>query len=272
MLTDVETQATTWRMYRFAGMRLHPERFSHMALAAYYDSSADEKRIQSVTLSGVCATEMVWTTFEDRWALALGSVDRLHMAPLMSSKKEFLGWDDNRKQNLLQRLWNAVGELRGQHLLAYTCTVLIPDWSLAKKQIPDLCSPESICVNFCVGNLHFDIESASEPSPLILYFDRTEPFMKKINRVWLRARKNNGTFFSYVRNIIPVDDSERPIQLADMLAWTANKNACGSQYPHQWLLESASTLMIEHYKRVYDFDTILEKYPTGKLRTIEERA
>ena len=236
-----------------------------MRLAAYYDSSSDETQSIAVTLTGVAAAESVWQEFDDRWTAALDCVGALHMAPLMSSCGRFSGWTEDQKLSLLCRLWNVVGGFRN-HLTAYTCTVLLRDWKQAKAENQSLRSPHSICVNFCVGGLALPEGCTGEPKPIILYFDQNENFMHKVNRVWQRWKKQNGTFFSYIDDIKKADNSAPPVQLADMLAWISNNRALGRSYSLKEFLELPSVLMIEHVRRTYHYETIQEIYPNGALR------
>ncbi len=89
--------------------------------------------------------------------------------------------------------------------------------------------------------------------------------MHKVNRVWLRRRKERGTLFRQIRNIIPVDDTYRPIQLADMLAWIVNNETYGRNYPERASFGVGSVLMIEHFRDVYDYKKIVLCYPNGRL-------
>src|SRR5689334_14940449 len=57
-----------WRMARFAEPNLSRERLVHVALKVYYDGSSDGKKESVVTLTGVAATEPIWSDLEPRWA------------------------------------------------------------------------------------------------------------------------------------------------------------------------------------------------------------
>lgn len=244
-----------------------------MLLCVYYDGSTDSQR-KVITLCGVAATQSIWNEFEMKWkaVLAQHRIRELHMTDLMALRKEFAkdrGWDDNKRIELLVDLWNVFAAFRLRHLLAYSCSVIMEDWNRAKEEISALNSPESISVNYCVGGLHLPEDCAGEARPVVLYFDRNEAFMHKVNRVWLKKRKLQGTLFRQIRDIIPADSEHVPIQAADMLAWIVNHQFNDdlrqlSGVPS--LLKISSVIAIEHFCTTYNYEKILEDYPTGRLR------
>jgi hypothetical protein len=242
-----------------------------MALKVYYDGSSDEQRREAVTLSGVAATESVWAEFEPLWDKVLEKYlvqDRiLHMTDLMSFRGNFSpdkGWDEKQRHALLADLFNVYGHFdRQRDLEARSCTVILRDWARAKREMPKLVEPEAICVNFCVGGLRLPLECANEAKPILLYFDKNEPFMHKINRVWQRRRKIRNTFFRQIRTIKNVDSEYYPIQAADILAWIMNHSHRGI---HDEFFELASVLAIRHFSECYDYDQIIADYPMGWLR------
>jgi len=229
-----------------------------------------------VTLTGIAASDVIWESFERIWGGVLKSysVAALHMSKLMHFRGDFKvenGWNQRRRNQFLGELWNVIGSFRMQHLVAYSCSVVMDDWSRAKRNLPSLTSPESMCANFCVGGLHLPIEYQEESKPVLLYFDRNERFMHKVNRVWVRHKKRRGTLFSQIRNIIAVDSTKYAIQAADLLAWIENKEARGEDYPFKAMLRFSRILMIEHFIRIYDYESILLDYPNGRLKPQESK-
>jgi len=242
-----------------------------VALRAYYDGCSDEQRREAVTLCGVAATETVWTEFEPLWEAVLQKhlvKDRiLHMTDLMSFQKNFSrdnGWDAKQRHALLADLFNVMGHFdEHKHLAAYSCTVLLNDWVRAKRKIPKLQSAESMCVNVCVGGLHLPLECANEIRPILLYFDRGEKFMHKINRVWQRRKRLRGTLFGQIRSIEPANAEYYPIQAADILAWIVNH---ADRQIHNEFLDAASVIAIRRFSECYDYEKIVADYPMGWLR------
>lgn len=182
-----------------------------------------------------------------------------HMADLMASQGVFVGWDEPRKNKLVADLWNVIGSFRGTSLRAYSCTVPTADYERAKSEFPTLRPLPAICANFCVGGLHITPEEQGKDYRcILLYFDRDEPFMHTVNRVWLRRRKQRG-FMRQILNIIPTDREESfPVQAADFLAWGINRHYCEPE-KQAWRL-FAPVIAIEHFTALYDYDRIAKEY------------
>ncbi len=261
-------------MVQLSGFNLPSERRVHLVLKAYYDASRDGKGIEAVTLCGVAATQSVWEHFEPTWEAVLDKhmvPDRiLRMADLMALEGAFSrekGWDERQRWALLGDLWNVLGAHRDTNLRAYSCTVLLRDWARAKAAIiGKLRSPESMCVNFCVGGLRLPPECAGERKPILLYFDNNEPFMHKVNRVWQRYRRRRGTLFRQIGTIENVDSEYYPVQTADMLAWIVNRKHLGRRDALVNACAACAAIAVDGSEKVYTYDTILEDYPDGTLR------
>jgi hypothetical protein len=242
-----------------------------MLLKIYYDGSWDK---DSLTLCGVAATESVWQGFAPKWEGVLRKHlvrdDIFHMRDAMGFYGNFSrghGWNETRRSLLLTDLINVIGSFRGpsHHLVAYSCTVLLDDWRLAKERIPKLPEPHAMCVNFCVGAFHLPMECADEKKPVLLYFDRKERFMHTIRRVWERRRKQPGKF-RQIAAIENVDSRCYPLQVADLLAWIKNRQRPHAQESFVDSLRVAALLMVKHSSLYYDLDKIVEHYPRGILR------
>ena len=258
-------------MVGLCGINLPDERRLHIATAVYYDGTHDSECKEALTLTGIAAPQGTWGDFEADWGAALVKnhvYEPLHMRELMHNKGYFadFGWEE--KIKLIGDLWNVFGKYRPTRMCAYSCTVMLADYQRAKSQIPNLRPPESICVDYSVGGLQLTSEELSISKPLLLYFDRSERFMCKIYRTWNRATKN-GTYFGSrvgwpfrIRNIFPADRSYRPIQAADLLAWSINRAHCtGDDIGNNFAL--SALLMIKHLTRVYEYEDIVREYPNG---------
>ncbi len=274
-------------MLRLSGIHIPNRDRIHMAFQAYYDGSG-KADLPAMTLTGVAAPEELWQRFEPLWVDALDRntvPDRdFHMTDLMAKPRrgKLADWDDRRVEALLTDLWNVFGRFRTEDLAAYSCTVFFDAHKQAKQLIPALRSPEAICVDYCVGSLQLTKQQlASEPKPILLYFDRKEKFMHTVNRVWLQGKKHPTGRPSQVRNIIVADRSYYyPIQAADMLGWIINRNRLnaarrGKAQPYQRLVFDEQLdkyeamfvqtwFMIWHFMQWYDEpQKIVKRYPNG---------
>jgi hypothetical protein len=254
-------------MFRLCGLNIRDGRRIHMALKAYYDGSTDGQAIVAVTLSGVAATEKVWEKFEPAWLEVLRKYlvkdNIMHMAALMGFHNDFSpenGWDETQRNKLLGDLFNVWGSFdETVDLEARSCTVILKDWERANKQVRHLPEPEAICVNFCVGGLRLPLVCANEPKPIMLYFDQSEPFMHKINRVWQPRNKSVHSLFNQIRTIENATREYFPIQAADINAWIVNHSDMGM---HDAFLETSMEIAVRyHHRKRYDYDAIMEDYP-----------
>jgi hypothetical protein len=238
----------------------------------YYDGTIDGKHKKAMTLTGLAAPERLWVTFEAEWDKCLTGnhvYEDFHMTDFMSGQGYWATLGKHEKEKLIKDLWNVFGRNRDSRLRAYSCTVLLEEYKKAQLKVPNLREPEAMCVDFCVGGLQLTKEELSIPKPILLYFDRNEKFMHKINRVWQKIPgKNNyaGTRRGWpyqIRNIIPVDMSYIPIQAADMIAWSINHQYCKPDDPMTVFFKTAPILAVQHFTRVYDFAEIIRYYPNG---------
>ncbi len=255
-----------------------------MAFQAYYDGSG-KSDLPATTLTGVAAPEALWQEFEPLWVKALDRnlvPDRdFHMSDLMGRHGKFKDWTDCQCEALLTDVFNVFGHFRCADLTAYSCTVFLDAHAQAMKLIPRLRSPARICVDYCIGSLQLSKEElASEPRPILLYFDRNEEFRRTINNVWLKYKKRKNGWPSQVRDICTADRSDYPIQAADMLGWIINKVRTQTArtkkpQPYQRLVFAGNLnkyecmfvqtwFMIQHYMKCYgDPQQIITRYPNG---------
>jgi hypothetical protein len=239
-----------------------------MVLRVYYDGSWDK---DSLTLCGVAGTESVWQEFAPKWEGVLRKhlvKDNIfHMHDLMCFSGNFSrehGWDGVRRKSLITVLINVIGSFRdpSHPLVAYSCTVLLNDWRLAKEKLSKLPPPEAMCVNFCVMGLHLPMVCANERKPILLCFDRKEKFMHTVRRVWERRRKQPGKF-RQIRTIDKIDSRSYPLQVADLLAWIKNRSRPHAQEAFVDSLRVAALLMIKHSSVYYDLERVFEHYPNS---------
>jgi len=142
-----------------------------MGLKAYYDGSGKNDNVTKVlTLAGFAAPERTWTKFEAEWkdVLERNVVQSFHMSYAMTFNGQFerlKRWDEARRKALLKDFFNVLGKFRTDHFEAYSCSVILDDYRRANCTIPELRSPEALCVNFCVGGLQLAPEDFDTPKP-----------------------------------------------------------------------------------------------------------
>jgi hypothetical protein len=153
-------------------------------------------------------------------------------------------------------------------IVGYSVTVLLEDYRRAKAVIPDLRSPEALCVLGCVGNL---VIPNLADLPVLLYFDRGEKFMKEIEPVWIARKKRFAQActrdWSGQIKSIQIDDFEasRPLQAADLLAWGVRRHQQIRRQPNAPISERQlavsmalrGALNVPHLSAVFDYDRIM---------------
>jgi len=180
------------------------------------------------------------------------------MSDAMSLKGHFSrarGWNEEKVNRLVVDLLKVMSDHNNHGFQFRSCTALRDDYERAKREYPTLRPIEAICVNYCVGGL-----AVPKDHEVMLYFDRGEPFMKQINRVWLRQRRlRKPGWAQQTRNIIPVDSGTYAIQAADFIAWSVNREQTHGDYPQR----AFSAKMISDWK-LYDYAAIVERYANDK--------
>lgn len=240
---------------------------SEKDIEATSESKGDKKYQKVLTLSGFAATETVWCRFEPDWKRVLDkyNISSFHMTDAMRSKGIFKGWDKAKVNSLVKDLFNIIGKYRSEELMARSCSVLLEEYDEAKRDIPNLRPAEAICVDFCIGGLWIPSADINSPEPCIsLYFDKNEPFLHQINRVWVNARSRSKTkgWPKQVKRIESAGSKTTvALQAADMYALIVNRFHRGYSQPEFHYV--ISHLMASHYTEIYDYQRIKAKYATG---------
>lgn len=238
-------------------------------LTGYYDGSGQSHDSKFVTLAGVIASASVWHSFNRQWRAVLQryQLSEFHMTDAISLKKAFsptFGWSHEKVQELIWELWAVFGRFRatdqfrlGTNLVGSSCTISMEDYRKAKAELRHLRSPEAICTQFCVGVTPRDIDSDIEHPEISLIFDQNENFRHPIYRNWQQCRSKRWAGWPrQIKMIEKASSSDTPpLQAADLLAWTMNTNR-----PEYAYGKVAAVLMIEHYNKKYDYETIKAQF------------
>ncbi len=197
----------------------------------------------------------------------------LHMREAMWLKGEFAGWTDDRVYRLLADLFNECLSPIGREnfknqFYGASCTVNLADYREVHNEIPELKEPEAICVDSVVKialralpenrNLPFGKEGTVE-----LFFDKNEPFMHKVNRVWTRRPRNKlGHLLRLVSHIESADSHDVPgLQAADFLAWSTNRyHTHGLSDRFGAFAGVSRVLATPTYERYYDYKRFRKEF------------
>lgn len=205
-----------------------------LALQAFYDGSgkAHDPNIRFVSLGSIVGTEASWTECKTQWMSALEKHDApksprgnryFHSKEAMHSWGGYDGWPTPKVRSLTIDLLNALGRQERSDPIAMTCSVKLADYRQAKIRIPLLRSPEAICLDSCFG---LAIRHPFRDSGIELYFDRKEKFYPILKKLWKMKDRGRGIWWAdYVSSITEINEmrDEPGIQVADLLAWLANR-------------------------------------------------
>ncbi len=211
-----------------------------VAIKAYCDGSgkSDDRNSRYLSLAGFIAGPEAWDAFERRWGevLARHGCEYLHMKDANALRGNFSTWTHERVNRLLSNLKDSCLSAKavndyGTFVCAH-CTVKLADYYSVAATYPQLLGikPEQFCgtlvVNVAASMLP---DNASRPfgkdGTVELFFDKTESFMKHVDRDWRLNRKSRHASWNMVSSVRPSDSKTvYGIQAADFLAWNVNRH------------------------------------------------
>jgi hypothetical protein len=192
--------------------------------------------------------------------------DYLHMAeawPLVRHFSSRNGWTEQRRNDLLVRLLRYMAEFRrfdeSTDLLGLSCSIDLCAYREVSS-LRRLKEPESICVDYCFGHQFHRLPKPA-PKYLSLYFDRSEGFRHKLNRIW--KRKVNGQrvwWGEYVTEVSDVNMRAMPaIQAADLIGWTTNRERTSRHQNDAQFLHIGLNLCAAIFHKTYDREALLSE-------------
>jgi hypothetical protein len=212
-------------------------------LKAYYDcgNKLDSREYKTVTLAGVYGSADEMDEFEKIWTsvLAKHEAGHLHTTDALALRGVHgrdKGWTPEKVTALIVECVGVIGKSVERGLGLVSCTLNLNAYKSAKRQMPDLASPEHICVTYCLGvSLVRHQAKFPEDTTTALFFDRGEPFYGHIRNLWNRkALRSNSTWASIVQ-IGEVDTRRSPaLQAADLIAWSLNRAAADNTFAQEW--------------------------------------
>lgn len=226
-----------------------------ITLKVYCDGSGKSKEVKCrfLTLAGIMASDDYWREFESKWETVLEkySVPYSHMRKLLRGEEPFHGWRDRTKQLFVGDLLNVLGTLDHRDLVASTLTINLDDYRQLAIGGNRIRPAEAVCGDYVMTHA-FRHPRFSEGRAEIL-FDRGESFIKYVERIWSRNKDNASSWASYVVTVAPADMKKvLPIQAADLLAWSANRENTSKEEDF-WnvVCPISSILMLPNIKTLY---------------------
>jgi len=211
-----------------------------------------------VSLACAAALEPLWPEFDEDWKALLEAHDLkcFHMTDAMTLNGIFSrekGWDEQKVSHLITEIITVLNKHQNRGMQFRCSTVVRADYGRAKKEHTNLRPIPAICANYTVGGLR-----VPKGEDVILYFDRDEDFLHQVNRVWLKLKKRRAPGWArQTRNILPVDSSHYPIQAADFIAWSMNREQTHGDHP-EWAI--SARLLANGNCEMYGYDRLVEQY------------
>lgn len=222
-----------------------------MAVRVYFDGGNQHDTLGELTLAAIVGTDIQWRNLEESWTANLRNhhAPFVHTTDAVSLNNEFSqdkGWSKNRTRELLRDSVTIINRCLAEPLkhnfdgiLPLTTTVNMRDFKRAKQKVPDLGTPEAICVistlDMCFqhGSRHLDIHRFK------LIFDQNEKFYGHIrDRKDNRKSRATDRIWSNVDALTEADMRRVPgLQVADLFAWSVNSKYKHGGTHHNWQKE-----------------------------------
>jgi hypothetical protein len=146
----------------------------------------------------------------------------LHLAEMMARQGAYAGWTDERVHSLMRDAVDALTALTPE-VRSCVCSLDMRGYFRAKKEDPSLIDEYKICVEVTFHRAFVERGEEMLDKAITLYFDRNEPFMRRISKIWERRKRHPG----WSRQLADITSVSRHdhfgIQAADMLAWIGRR-------------------------------------------------
>lgn len=218
-------------------------------LEVFFDGSVDER---FMTLGGMAATDQIWRQLEADWNRVLserGNPTRLHMTNAMTLNGEFSQWEGEDRDYLVDGLLNVLLSFRkNPHIRAFSCTIDLAAHRDASKR-KALPVPERLCARLTVPAVLKWYEATNIPivAPVSMWFDVNEPFLRHVDADWRNKKiRSRDRMLEFINHLSPLDDSRSVgLQVADVIAWGANRTASHFGVEDPWRSDRLYTTVVK---------------------------
>lgn len=197
-------------------------------LMYYVDESGTHDGAPACVLGSYLSPANAWASFELEWKACLTEYDipHFHMTDYENRQAPFVGWSDDRRLALIERLvsiinrWTVGGVLVGIDLRHFY-DVWVPSLTPGEREIAD---PYVICLLALMGQhqFYFDQLEQSEQSPVAFVLERNTKSAAQSLRFLSEAWRYEGTL--HVPSMTYGSRDEfLPLQAADILAYEGFK-------------------------------------------------
>lgn len=206
-------------------------------LTMCFDGSGkeDDPNTRFVTLAGFAGEQDAWDFFNAEWERTLqrhGKIGAkcapyMHMVEAIYRTGPFEGWTDDEVGLLIVQLATIPSVVASVHPIQGMRFTI--DARAHRKWAPQGIQPipENLAIG-CWQRLFMWYKDSPRAilEPMVILFDRGEPYLNAMMRRWNRRRSFRGKkpLWDLIKSIAPVEASDVPgVQAADMLAWSMNR-------------------------------------------------
>jgi hypothetical protein len=176
-------------------------------------------------LAGLLASEVAWKRFNDDWQNACraeGLGEPFHMMDLAARKKQFKGWSDEKRKQLLSKLISAIDQVGAIPIGSVVC------FRGSNALPPDVCKGFKDPHFLAFQTLSYQIAVAAsiarrEPGPATMVFARHPEHsagLANTARLWEAVRKHNPMVRLFMESYVCGQPQNYPgLQAADLWAY-----------------------------------------------------
>lgn len=219
----------------------------------YCDGSgkSDNPDCRFLSLAGIMASDDQWVPIEDEWQKVLddNGAPFSHMSKLLLGYPPFVGWSEKKKQTFVGSLLNVLAKGDRNNFIGCTLTI---DLTAYRELAAGAVKPvEAVCVDYVASHAFRHPRFRDGKAEII--FDLNESFIKHLERIWKINKNNASSWAGYVASVAPADGKViKPIQIADFLAWSANREHA-SEAEDFWkhACPLGTFIMLNNYREFY---------------------
>jgi len=193
-------------------------------LQAYFDESGHPADSRVVNVATVVAPREAWCAFEDQWQAVLDryQVRGLHMKDYAHSRRDFSGWDTDRKKTFILEL---LPILKEHAWFGFGCSLPMDDWKAVMANKFPHWNPLMVLFRCCLDAIQLT-PLLSQEERIACHFEWNHEIVGEATEVfqeWRDEFEQNGRFRSFG---FTKKGDIHALEAADLLAYEGRKEVC----------------------------------------------
>jgi hypothetical protein len=226
-------------------------------LTAYLDESGTHADSSVVIVGGALAKRSSWLSLTPQWNAVLkrAGVPECHASPFNSSKGPFLGWDRDRKKDLVIKLTRVMNK---ELSLIIAHGVRVEDFNAIKRDFPDVqLTAYQLCAEKCVAAITNWAQRLKRIAPVAIIFEAgqnletqtMQTYKEAMQYAWLQEKYKIESVSIWPKKDVP------SLQVADFVAYEAYKYHTTQRSEMLENLRPSLRVILEKTKAIGYFDT-----------------